>query len=83
MSGALIDEFAKYGITARQGYGMSECSPRITTSDFSEDNKYVIARSYMDIPETDGTVIIKNTEANLLGKFVKCKIIRYHLIINK
>lgn len=40
LSGTLIDEFAKYGITARQGYGMSECSPRITTSDFSEDDKY-------------------------------------------
>ena len=40
LSQAVIDEFALYGITARQGYGMSECSPRITTSDFSENNKY-------------------------------------------
>lgn len=40
LSGALIDEFEKYGITARQGYGMSECSPRITTSDFSDVCKY-------------------------------------------
>jgi long-subunit acyl-CoA synthetase (AMP-forming) len=40
LSGTLIDEFEKYGIIARQGYGMSECSPRITTSDFSRKNKY-------------------------------------------
>ncbi|MBQ7117396.1 MAG: AMP-binding protein [Clostridia bacterium] len=40
LSGAVIDEFEKYGITARQGYGMSECSPRITTSDFSDKLKY-------------------------------------------
>ena len=40
LSQAVIDELALYDITARQGYGMSECSPRITTSDFSENNKY-------------------------------------------
>ncbi len=40
LSGALIDEFENYGITARQGYGMSECSPRISTSDFSDVCKY-------------------------------------------
>ena len=40
LSGALIDEFENYGIAARQGYGMSECSPRITTSDFSDLCKY-------------------------------------------
>jgi len=39
------------------------------------DNKYYIGRSYMDIPETDGTVIIKNTKNNLIGEFIKCKII--------
>ncbi len=30
------------------------------------DNKFYIGRTYMDIPETDGTVIIKNTKDNLL-----------------
>ena len=38
------------------------------------DNKFYIGRSYMDIPETDGTVIIRNTKDNLVGKFIKCKI---------
>lgn len=40
LSASVIDAFAEYGITARQGYGMTECSPRITTSDFSENHKY-------------------------------------------
>ena len=40
------------------------------------DNKFYIGRSYMDIPETDGIVIIKNTKDNLLGEFVRCNITR-------
>ena len=41
LSAALIDGFEKYGITVRQGYGLSECSPRISTSDFVDtENKY-------------------------------------------
>lgn len=39
------------------------------------DDKYYIARTYMDIPETDGIVIIKKEKPNLTGKFEKCKII--------
>jgi len=38
------------------------------------DNKFYIGRSYMDIPETDGIVIISNTKDNQIGSFVKCKI---------
>lgn len=40
LSSSLIDELEQYGIIARQGYGMSECSPRITTADFSDECKY-------------------------------------------
>lgn len=40
------------------------------------DNKFYIGRTYMDIPETDGTVIIKNTKNNILGSFTRCKITR-------
>ena len=36
------------------------------------DNKYYIGRTYMDIPDNDGLVIIKNTKENLVGKFVNC-----------
>lgn len=39
------------------------------------DDKYYIGRTYMDIPETDGVVIIKKEKPNLIGKFVNCKII--------
>lgn len=39
------------------------------------DNKYYIGRCYMDIPNEDGVIYISKTEDNLIGKFVKCKII--------
>ena len=41
----------------------------------SDDGKYYIGRSYMDIPDEDGVIFIENTKDNLIGKFVKCKII--------
>ena len=49
------------------------------------DEKYYIARSYMDIPDTDGVVIIKNLKDNLVGTFVKCKIesVREYDLIGK
>ena len=40
----------------------------------SDDGKFYIGRSYMDIPDEDGVIFIKNTKNNLVGKFVKCKI---------
>jgi len=39
------------------------------------DNKYYIGRTYMDIPDTDGTVFIKNEKSGLEESFVDCKII--------
>lgn len=42
---------------------------------FSYDNKYIFARSYMDIPNEDGTVFIKNTGKVKQGQFINCKII--------
>lgn len=43
----------------------------------SFDKKYYIGRSYMDVPDMDGVVFIKNStqDNELIGKFVKCKII--------
>ena len=38
------------------------------------DNKFYVGRSYMDIPDTDGMVIIENSEENINGKFVECEI---------
>jgi ribosomal protein S12 methylthiotransferase len=42
----------------------------------SFDGKYYIGRSYMDVPDMDGVVFIKNAtrSKDQIGKFVKCKI---------
>ena len=42
---------------------------------FSNDGKFICARSYMDIPNEDGTIFIKNNENAKQGDFIKCKII--------
>ena len=42
---------------------------------FSDDNKYICARSYMDIPNEDGTIFIKNNGKVRPGDFIKCEII--------
>lgn len=72
LSSAVIDEFAKYGITARQGYGMSECSPRITTADFSEDNKYSngVIIGTDDVRVVDGEIQVKGPSV-MLGYYKK------------
>lgn len=36
------------------------------------DENYYIARSYMDIPDTDGVVIIENSKDTTIGTFEKC-----------
>ena len=49
----------------------------------SENDEFYIARSYMDIPDEDGVIFIKNNRKNLVGDFIKCKItevIDYDLI---
>ncbi len=38
------------------------------------DGKYYVGRTYMDIPDMDGVVFIKNTKPNLEGTWVKVKI---------
>ena len=40
----------------------------------SSDGKYVIARSYMDIPDEDGVIFIKNNGKIKPGEFIKCEI---------
>ena len=43
----------------------------------TDDGKYIIARSYMDIPDEDGVIYIKNTKSVSVGDFIKCKIIDF------
>lgn len=61
LSQAVIDELEQYGIIARQGYGMSECSPRITTSDFTDENKYSNGRiiGVDEVRCVDGEIQVK------------------------
>lgn len=72
LSGALIDEFEHYGITARQGYGMSECSPRITTSDFSDVCKYSNGKiiGVDEVRVQDGEIQVKGPSV-MLGYYKK------------
>ena len=41
---------------------------------YSDDGKFICARSYMDIPNEDGTIFIKNNSSVKPGDFIKCKI---------
>lgn len=41
----------------------------------STDGKYAIARSYMDIPDEDGVIFVKNNGKINVGDFIECKII--------
>lgn len=72
LSANIIDELAKYGITARQGYGMSECSPRITTSDFSDVNKYSNGRllGTDEVRVLEGEIQVKGPSV-MLGYYKK------------
>ncbi|MGN0469001.1 MAG: AMP-binding protein [Acutalibacteraceae bacterium] len=65
LSAAMIDEYEKYGITPRMGYGMSECSPRISASDFSGVEKYSTGK----LLGTD-EVRIQNGEVQVKGPSV-------------
>jgi len=46
----------------------------VLIEDKTFDNKYYIGRTYMDIPDEDGVIFIKNTKDNLIGNFVECKV---------
>ena len=41
----------------------------------SFDNKYYIGRSYMDVPDMDGVIYIRNTKEKMIGEFIDCKIV--------
>ena len=47
----------------------------VVVDGFSSDGKYICARSYMDIPNEDGTIFIKNNGKVKSGDFINCKII--------
>ena len=43
----------------------------------SFDGKYLIGRTYMDVPDEDGVVYIESSDTSLIGKFIKVKITDY------
>ena len=46
----------------------------ILLEDYTDDGKYLIGRTYMDIPEEDGVVFIENTNEKelIIGNFYQC-----------
>lgn len=46
----------------------------VLIEDYSDDGLFYVGRSYMDSPDTDGVIYV-NIEDNLIGKFVKCKVV--------
>lgn len=68
VSPALIDEYEKYGILIRQGYGMSETAPKITTADNGNNHKYSagkIMKSVFDVRIVDGEIQVKGRSVML------------------
>ena len=58
----------------------------VLIEDKTFDNKYYIGRSYMDVPEIDGIVYVKNDENLNFGEFIKCKVTKvdeYDLVADK
>lgn len=47
---------------------------KVLVEDTTFDHKFCVGRSYMDIQDTDGMVIIKNCDTKLVGEFVNCKV---------
>lgn len=69
----LVAEYEKYGIMLRQGYGMTETSPKITTADFSNNNKDSsgkIIKSICDVRIVDGEIQVKGKSV-MLGYYKK------------
>lgn len=73
LSPGLVDEYEKYGIMLRQGYGMTETSPKITTADFSDkckDSSGKILKSICDVRIVDGEIQVKGKSV-MMGYYKK------------
>lgn len=58
-----IDEFAKYGIEVFEGYGMSECSPVISSNRIEDHKKGSIGRPLpnVEIKFENGEILVRGT----------------------
>lgn len=69
----LIMSIAK-NISAEKLKSYIEKEYKVLVEDTTFDHKFCVGRSYMDIPDTDGMVIIKDCDTKLVGEFVNCKV---------
>ncbi len=72
LSPALTDELEEYGIIARQGYGMSECSPRISVSALDSKIRYSngILTGVDEVRVQDGEIQVKGPSV-MMGYYKK------------
>lgn len=49
----------------------------VVVDSVSDDELFFVSRSYMDSPDTDGVIYLANNGEDLVGKFVKCKIVGF------
>lgn len=58
----LIEDYEKLGITVAQGYGMTECSPRITTGDLSRKSNGDVGKIVKgcEVRIVDGEITVKS-----------------------
>lgn len=47
---------------------------KVLIEDLTADKKYYIGRTYMDIPDTDGVIFVKNNKDGLIGQFVNSRV---------
>ena len=52
-----------------------ETIQKVRIEGMTNNKKYYVGRSYMDVPEIDGLIYIENTKALNLGEWINCKII--------
>ena len=68
---SLIDEYEKHGIILRQGYGMSETAPKVTTGDNSNNHKHSsgkLMKSIFDVRIVNGEIQVKGKSV-LMGYY--------------
>ncbi len=73
LSPGLVDEYEKHGIILRQGYGMTETSPKITTADIGsqcKDSSGKILKSICDVRIVDGEIQVKGKSV-MMGYYKK------------
>ena len=56
-------------IEAKLKYNVGRCT-QVLLEEITQDKKYFIGRSYMDAPDVDGVIYVKNNGEDLIGKII-------------